>query len=163
MTKEKNTAYCGANIDIPKGKRPGTMRECAEKNQIRRYGIFKIDPDILKGKEIAKIKGANQNLLDKAIGQIIGTKTKVRMIEKDIEKKKKKKDEASVKKLRKDLEKAKKAVEDAVNYVNLVKAAIEKAKNAKKITKADIDKKKKSTTKTSRKSTTKTSKKSSRK
>jgi len=34
--------YCGAG-KLPSGKRYGDMEECAEKGEIRRYGLFKID------------------------------------------------------------------------------------------------------------------------
>ena len=46
--------YCGVG-KIPKGNRIGTMQECAEKKQVRMYGIKKIDPktlDLLKQKDI---------------------------------------------------------------------------------------------------------------
>ena len=33
--------------DVPKGRKRGTMKECAEKNQIRYYGLKKIDSKIL--------------------------------------------------------------------------------------------------------------------
>lgn len=38
--------YCGIG-DVPKGYKRGTMRECAEKKQIRYYGIKKIDSKTL--------------------------------------------------------------------------------------------------------------------
>ena len=38
--------YCGIG-DVPKGHKRGTMRECAEKKQIRYYGIKKIDSKTL--------------------------------------------------------------------------------------------------------------------
>lgn len=44
--------YCGIG-DPKKGQKRGSMRECAEKGQIRYYGIHKIDPKTL---EFAKKK-----------------------------------------------------------------------------------------------------------
>src|SRR5438105_1319796 len=38
-----SNVYCGVG-KMPKGQKRGTMRECAEKGQIRYYGIKKIDP-----------------------------------------------------------------------------------------------------------------------
>jgi len=35
--------YCGSR-DVPKHKKRGSMKECAEKGQISYYGIKKIDP-----------------------------------------------------------------------------------------------------------------------
>lgn len=39
--------HCGIG-PIPKNHRLGTMQECLEKNQVRYYGIKKIDPKLLK-------------------------------------------------------------------------------------------------------------------
>jgi hypothetical protein len=41
------TIYCGI-AKIPKGSRLGTMRECAEKHQVRYYGKNKIDPKTIQ-------------------------------------------------------------------------------------------------------------------
>ena len=46
--------YCGIG-KIPKGQKMGTMRECAEKGQVRYYGIKKIDTktlSIVKNKDV---------------------------------------------------------------------------------------------------------------
>jgi hypothetical protein len=34
--------YCGIN-DVPKGKKRGSMRDCAKIGQVRYYGLYKID------------------------------------------------------------------------------------------------------------------------
>lgn len=39
--------YCGIN-KIPKGKQRGTPEACAAANQIRYYGLYKIDKSVLK-------------------------------------------------------------------------------------------------------------------
>lgn len=39
--------FCGVNR-IPKGKQLGTARQCANKKQIRYYGLVKVEKDILK-------------------------------------------------------------------------------------------------------------------
>jgi len=38
--------YCGSD-EVPKEHRRGTMKECVEKRQIRLYGLFKVDPNLL--------------------------------------------------------------------------------------------------------------------
>jgi hypothetical protein len=45
--------FCGIG-KIPKGKRRGTMMECAQKKQIKLFGLYKIDPKILE--EVDKVK-----------------------------------------------------------------------------------------------------------
>ena len=42
-------AYCGIG-KIPKTQRKGTMKECAEKKQVRLYGLYKIDPQLVNPK-----------------------------------------------------------------------------------------------------------------
>lgn len=71
--------YCGIG-PVPKNSRLGSMKECADKKQIRYYGIKKVDPKLVevaignennKGerekvfKEIAKNKGKVKKLRDK--------------------------------------------------------------------------------------------------
>lgn len=43
----KKNIYCGVG-KVPKGSKLGSMKECAEAKQIRRYGVEKIDDRILK-------------------------------------------------------------------------------------------------------------------
>ncbi len=40
------TPYCGAKT-TPKGKHNGSRQECTDANQIRRYGLKKIDPSTI--------------------------------------------------------------------------------------------------------------------
>nr|XP_047140292.1 protein TonB-like [Hydra vulgaris] len=55
--------YCGIG-KTPKSHRVGTMRECAEKGQVRLYGINKIDPKTLK---LAKQKNVLPETREKLI------------------------------------------------------------------------------------------------
>ena len=78
--------YCGIG-QIPKGSRLGSMKECADKNQVKYYGIKKIDPKLVETirgasktsdrdrifKELSKNKGKVKRLRDK----ITGTKDKL--------------------------------------------------------------------------------------
>ena len=45
--------YCGIG-KVPKGKRLGTMKECVEANQVRLYGIYKVDKKLLEHWESEK-------------------------------------------------------------------------------------------------------------
>ena len=54
--------YCGIG-KIPKNQRKGTMKECAEKKQVRLYGLYKIDPQLVnpKAKPSSKEKKMGKN------------------------------------------------------------------------------------------------------
>lgn len=54
--------YCGMG-DVPKGKKRGTAEYCLNKNQVRYYGIKKIDKDLLGKKEVSKIDINKERLL----------------------------------------------------------------------------------------------------
>jgi len=41
------TPYCGSKSNPPKGKRFGTPQECADLNQIRRYGLNQVDQQVI--------------------------------------------------------------------------------------------------------------------
>ena len=89
--------YCGIG-QIPKGARLGSMKECADRNQIRYYGIKKIDPKLVEAiqkskepsdrdqifKDITKYKGKIKRIKDK----IAGTKDKTvkNKLQKELEK-----------------------------------------------------------------------------
>ncbi len=81
--------YCGVG-PIKKGAHRGTMKECAEKRQIRYYGVKKVDPrlvDVATGK---RSKGQERGALIKEITKLKGTVKKGKAImdaEKDKEKK----------------------------------------------------------------------------
>jgi len=49
--KTKAEFYCGPKTPVPSGKERGTAGYCASKNQVRFYGVKKIDKDILKTHE----------------------------------------------------------------------------------------------------------------
>ena len=66
-----NNIYCGASTIVPKNKQRGTMKECYDLNQVRYWGIKKIDNKILnstskkKRKENTKDKLLRNKLLEK--------------------------------------------------------------------------------------------------
>lgn len=43
----EKTPYCGKKEVPPSGKRLATLKECADKHQIRRYGRFKASKEVL--------------------------------------------------------------------------------------------------------------------
>ena len=62
-----STIHCGASM-VKKGKRLGTMEECVKKNQIRLYGINKIDTKLLEKKKKEKLNDTERGkLYDKLI------------------------------------------------------------------------------------------------
>lgn len=101
--------YCGAR-DPPKGKRLGSMKECAEKGQISYYGVKKVDSRLLeamrkpKKKSKAKFTVKEFEKVGEERGQL---QAKVRKMEKQIEversSKKKKELQAEHAKLKKKL------------------------------------------------------------
>jgi len=96
-------SYCGIG-KVPKKKKRGSMKECAEKGQIRYYGIKKIDKKLAENavrvKKIDKIPASKVNKqIEKMtieyatlLGKIRGTKKKLES-EKDKTKKEKLKNE----------------------------------------------------------------------
>ena len=59
--------FCGIG-NVPKNKKRGTMRECAEKGQIRYYGIKKIDSKTLS---MSKDKKKDDNVLPETREKLI--------------------------------------------------------------------------------------------
>lgn len=57
--KDDLCIYCGMQKKPPKGARFGTMEECIDKRQVRRYGLKKIDPDLIEKKKLEKLKKGN--------------------------------------------------------------------------------------------------------
>ncbi len=68
--------YCGAD-KIPKGHRKGTMQECAEKKQIRLYGINKIN---LKTLELIKKKTEIPDTRENLIKLVASLRGKIRTV-----------------------------------------------------------------------------------
>jgi hypothetical protein len=99
--------FCGIG-NIPKKARRGTMQECAEKGQIRYYGVKKIDPRLLEAakeeKKNRKPKGRDAIIIKiMTIKGKINKQKKIYDGEKDKDKKEKIKKE--IEKLKKDLDK----------------------------------------------------------
>lgn len=93
--------YCGIK-KVPKGKRLGTMKECAEKGQISYYGLKKVDPKLIESIQ----KGAEKKeSRDKLAINMVRLRGRVSKLKKDILGTKNQKEKE---KLKKELEKAEK-------------------------------------------------------
>lgn len=66
--------YCGAN-KLPKGKRLGTMKECAEKKKISLYGLYKIDPKLIEAVKNNKVKPVTR---EKLMLKVVSLKLKIK-------------------------------------------------------------------------------------
>jgi hypothetical protein len=73
--------YCGIG-KIPKNSKLGTMKQCAEKKQIRYYGIKKIDPKTI---EIAKKSSQKKRKRTTLITKISGLRGKIKNLKRKLE------------------------------------------------------------------------------
>lgn len=82
--------YCSVG-PVPKNHKLGTMKECAEKKQVRYYGIKKIDPKLLEAVKKGSVKAESR---DKLMIQLARLGNKANKLKKDmaIEKDQRKKD-----------------------------------------------------------------------
>lgn len=89
------SSYCGIK-EPPKGKTSGSMKECAESKQIRKFGLFKVDKKLVseapKGKITRKIR-------DEQVLKTNRLRYKYQRIKRELEKKKDKKKTLEFKKL----------------------------------------------------------------
>lgn len=129
----KTEIVCGVKDITKKNQRRGTMMECAEKKQIKYYGIKKVDKVIID--MLNEKKGSKKSYtLEEAVGKANGLKTRAKRILKDIETAKRKKDDKKLETLQKELEKTKKEYAKLVPIANKLIAkqeAEEKEKNKK--------------------------------
>jgi len=73
-------AYCGIK-KVPKGRKRGSMQECAEAGKIAYYGLKKIDTRML---EYAKARGSRKMTRDKLLIKMASLKGKVKKYTTDI-------------------------------------------------------------------------------
>lgn len=93
--------YCGIG-KVPKGWHRGSMKECIENNQVRYYGLYKVDTRLyesLKKKKSSKGQNTESNLRKKRIVLKASIKTLARKFQeaKDRDTKKKIKEQAEKK------------------------------------------------------------------
>lgn len=136
--------------DLTKGQRRGTMMECADKKQIRYYGLKKIDKVILD--KLTGKKSKRQYTFNEALGKVNGLKTKAKHIMIKIEAATKKGDKEKLKVLQKELDKTKE------EYAKIVPIAKKLMQEYEKKQSAESAKLKEASKKTSKKSSKKVSK-----
>ena len=76
----KKEIYCGIK-KCPKNKRVGTMKECAEAKQVRRYGVYKIDTRVLQASNESKNIEADRKAI---LTNIMSLRGKISNITKNI-------------------------------------------------------------------------------
>ncbi len=91
--------YCSIG-PVPSGHKLGTMKECADKKQVRYWGVKKIDPKMLEASKKGSVKRESR---DRIAVKMIGLRGKISKLTKQI---KDEKDSAVKEKLKKDLVKA---------------------------------------------------------
>lgn len=97
-------AYCGVG-KVPKGKRRGSMKQCAEAGQIRYYGIKKVDKRTLAGaKSGRKKKGSKEKVRGQFVTLKVKRKKLFEAVKAEKNKKKKEKLKTEWKKVTKELE-----------------------------------------------------------
>lgn len=74
----KNNIFCGIG-NTPKGKKLGTAKQCLRANQVRRYGIEKIDPKLLLKKD-----SRSKNNLVKEQLKLMKLETRAKLLIKNI-------------------------------------------------------------------------------
>jgi hypothetical protein len=81
--------YCGVK-NVPKGKKRGTMKQCASKGEVRYYGLKRIDPKLLEHAQSKKGKMGSKKDLEKRmiILRVRLRKTKTKYAEEKNQKKK---------------------------------------------------------------------------
>ena len=118
--------YCGAK-KVPKNKRRGTMKECADAGKISYYGVKKVDPRLVEVSGVAKRNALNK---DKLKVKIVTAHAKIKKLESNIkdtkDAKKKKQYEDDLKSLKKE------HAELLAKFTALNKAKIEPKKATKK-------------------------------
>jgi len=80
--------YCGIK-NVPKGYKLGTMQECLEKNQVRYWGLNKIDPKLLESTKKSKKSTLTR---DSVAIKMVGLRGKVSRLTKQFENAKNKTD-----------------------------------------------------------------------
>lgn len=103
--KPPKDAYCGAK-KVPKNRRRGTMKECADMRQVRFYGINKADPRVIETAKRVKKPETRSQLLTKAMKAYLKIKKlNVESARKETTAERKKEIEKQIAKLREELSK----------------------------------------------------------
>lgn len=128
------TPYCGSKT-VPKNRRLGSMKECAELGKVNYYGVKKVDTRILNN--IVPLKKLN---LDKVRAVKIGVDARLKKLNKDFvsvkDAEKKKTIKKEITKTEKELEKATKEYKDTFKKIEEKKANKSSSKVVPKTPKA---------------------------
>jgi len=122
-------AFCGIG-KIPNGKRRGNMMECAEKKQVRYWGIKKVDNRTLKAVKNKKADPATRKSLMLKIVGIDGKMKKLTMKYKSL----KKPTKADKKELDKEIKQLKTERKKHKDKLDIVEKKIKEDKKAKSMT-----------------------------
>lgn len=120
--------YCGIG-EVPKGKRLGSMKECAEKKQVRHYGLKKIDPLVIADTvKQSKQKKVDSSKRDKLLIKYTDLKAKLKTMTDTL---KNSKEEAKKTKALKDIDKIKPQIQKIVTELKAIDDQRDKDKKAK--------------------------------
>ena len=126
--------YCDVG-DVPKGKKRGSMKQCAEKGQIKYYGEKKVDKKIIDSmlnKKSSKKSGNSEAQLDNLKLKLVGMMGKVKNLARKIDNED---DNKEVKKLEKEKNALEKEIEKTKEKAVTLKKKIDKQKGGKKSSK----------------------------
>ena len=84
--------YCGIKIPA-KGKRRGSMKECADKGEIRYYGIKRVDPKLI---EYAQSSRKGKESRESLIKKLVTFRGRLRVAKRDYEEERDKKTRAEI-------------------------------------------------------------------
>jgi hypothetical protein len=126
--------YCGGKPILPnKSFKFGTMKECAERKRIGRYGLLKVDKRMVSEAVsiLQKKKGGLPSSKSGLLIEYSKTNGKLKKLEREFEaeNKKKNKDETKIKELNKEITKITKVKNQIIDLIK----NIEKKKTEKKI------------------------------
>jgi hypothetical protein len=123
--------YCGIK-DVPKGRKRGTMKECAERNEIRYFGLNKVDSKVMESSKDVKKATASRTSLLKKLGGLSG---EVKKLDGDVKYGRTEEVKSEAKKLMKD--KKAELLDVAVELRNMEKAPKSVSKKEKASKKAN--------------------------
>ena len=146
--------YCGIASEVPKGMERGDMKQCLEKNQVKYFGVKKIDSRLL---ESTKKDKKDTKSRTKVIVEVSKYRGRVKKWENMLEDAKSKKDKDNAKK---EIDMAKKELKKNLDLLKAIEKERESKKSSKKMSRVSSNK---SSNKSSKKSSKKMSHKGSKK
>ena len=143
-----SNVFCGVG-DIPKKKKRGSMKECAELGQVRYYGIKKVDEKLINGiinkKKESKKNDKKQNIIrgknkyEDALLELSSMQGRRKRFMREIDESDDKKEQQ---KLKKELKKVELRIEELKKDVTKFKSQLKRISRTKKSTKRKSTKRK---------------------